>query len=235
MKVAVCSITSRMGCLRLTIESLMKQSVPCDIHVLLSEEPFLLDKGFAGKKIPVEIQDLPVTVHWVPNWASYRKNLSFMKLFPEDVFLAIDDDEEFHPEFMRFVVDNYKGGIMAFRASMFSDQPYTRWENVMTPGSSVYYFHKGNGGVIYDAKLFTNPEFFNEKVFLEVAPSNDDIWVNLYRMSNKIPVMVYPVQHNSLPQPERLWFINHNKNDEMIQTVEGLMNQMTKNNGKSFS
>ena len=229
MKVAVCSISSRMGCLRVTIQSLLKQSVPCEIHVLLSEEPFLLDKGFAGKQVPDELKDLPVTIHWVPNWASYRKNVSFMKLFPEDVFLAIDDDEEFHPEFMKFILDNYKGGVMAFRAARYSDQSYIKWEDVREPAKGIPFFHKGNGGVVYDAKLFTHPEFFNEKIFLEVAPTNDDIWVNFYRMYKQIPVQVFPIQHNSMPQPERLWFMNEHKNDQMIEKVRGIMNQMIKN------
>lgn len=228
MKVAVCSISSRKDCLIRTIHSLMKQTVPCEIHVLLSEEPFLLDKGFPNKQIWPELQSLPITIHWVPNWASYRKTVSFMKLFPNEKFLAIDDDEEFHPGLMKFIADHYQGGVMAFRATMYSDITYNEWENVMTPNKSIYYWHKGNGGVVYDSSLFQDPSFFDEKAFLELAPTSDDVWVNLWRMYHKIPVQVYPLVHNPMPQNERLWFYNANKNDEMIEKVRGHMNQLTK-------
>lgn len=228
MKVAVCSISSRKDCLLRTIDSLMKQTVPCDIHVLLSEHPHLLDKGFPNQEPWEELKSLPVTVHFVPNWGSYRKNVMFMKLYPNDVFLAIDDDEEFAPTLMETIEKNYKGGVMAFRASMYSDEPYTRWENVMTPGESIFYFHKGNGGVVYDSSLFQDPQFFNKKVFLELAPTNDDIWVNLYRMYHKIPVYVLPMTHTPIPQNERLWFYNGTKNDEMIKAIEKHMNKALK-------
>lgn len=224
MKVAVCSISSRRECLLKTIQSLMNQTVPCEIHVLLSEEEFLLDKGFPGREPWEELKKLPVTIHWVSNWGSYRKAVSFMKLYPDDVFLAIDDDEEFHPGFMKFIEDHYKGGIMAFRASRYSDLPYTTWETIAKPEKSVYLFHKGNGGVVYDSRLFKDESFFDSKLFLGLAPSNDDIWINLYRMYHNIPVEVYPIAHRAIPQEERLWFLNETKNDEMIKKIRAYYN-----------
>lgn len=226
MKVALCTISSRKECCLRTIKSLMNQTAPCDIHLFLSEEPFLLDKGFPNKEIWPELNELPVTLHWVPNWASYRKTLSFMKEFPEDVFLAVDDDEEFHPNLMRFILDHYKGGVMAFRATRYSDLSYNQWEEVHQTDKSVYFWHKGNGGVVYDSRLFQDPAFFDADTFLKLAPTSDDVWINLYRMFHKIPVIVYPLNHRPMPQDTRLWFYNHDKNDEMIGNVTGHFNQM---------
>lgn len=224
MKVAVCSITSRKDCLLRTISSLLKQTVKCEIHVLLSEEPFLLDKGFPDKQMFSELQYLPVTIHWVPNWASYRKTVSFMQLFPEEQFLAIDDDEEFHPNFIKFIMDHYRGGVMAFRATKYAkDKPYNSWEEVARADRSINYWHKGNGGVVYDSKLFQDSSFFDDKAFLELAPTSDDVWVNLWRITHKIPVQVYPIHHNPMPQEERLWFYNHDKNDKMIENVRNYL------------
>lgn len=226
MKVALCSITSRKDCCLKTINSLLRQTVPCEIHLLLSEDAFLLDGGFRNKEAWPELKNLPVTIHWVPNWASYRKTVSFMQLFPNEQFLAIDDDEEFHPELMRFIQDNYKGGVMAFRATRYSDITYNQWESVASPEKSIYLWTKGNGGVVYDSKLFQHPTFFDSKTFLELAPTSDDVWVNLWRMYRKIPVQVVPIDHKPMPQETRLWFYNHNKNDEMIEKVRGHMNQV---------
>ena len=228
MKVAVCSISSRRDCLLRTIRSLMNQTVPCEIHVFLSEEGFLLDQGFPQKSVWPELTQLPVTIHWVPNWASYRKTVSFMKLFPDDIFLAVDDDEMFHPTLMKFITDHYKGGVMAFRATRRSDVSYNQWEEVREPEKSIYLWHKGNGGVVYDSRLFQDQTFFASDVFLTLAPTSDDVWVNLWRMYHKIPVTVYPIDHRPMPQEERLWFYNHDKNDEMIEKVSGHMNQLLK-------
>ena len=225
MKVALCTISSRKDCCLRTINSLLKQTVPCDIHVLLSEEPFLLDKGFPGKIIWPELEALPITIHWVPNWASYRKTVSFMKLFPHDQFLAVDDDEEFHPGFMKFIEDHYEGGVMAFRATRYTYEPYNQWESILSPGKSIYGWHKGNGGVVYDSSLFQDPSFFDAQAFLELAPTSDDVWVNLWRMFHRIPVWVYPLSHTPMPQEERLWFYNYNKNDEMINKVRSYLNK----------
>lgn len=228
MKVALCTISSRAGCAMETINSLLRQTIPCEIHVFVSHDPFLLDKGFPDKSLWPDIEALPIRIHWVPNWASYRKTLSFMKMFPEDIFLAVDDDEYFHPTFLQTILDNYKGGVLAFRATRRSDIPYNQWEEVVEPETSVYLWHKGNGGVVYDSRLFQKDYFFDDKTFLDLAPTSDDVWINLFRMYNKIPVQVLPMHHRPMPQPERLWFYNATKNDEMIEKVSGYMNQMTK-------
>jgi hypothetical protein len=228
MKVAMCSITARKDCLLRTINSLVNQSVPCDIHLFLSEEPYLLDGGFTNKEAWRELTSLPVTIHWVPNWGPYRKTVSFMQLFPDEPFLAIDDDEEFHPDMMKFIEDTYKGGVLAFRATRYSDTPYNEWEAVPRPQRGVPLFHKGNGGVVYDSKLFQDPSFLNETACLELAPTNDDVWLNLWRMYHGIPVHVVPVDHDPMPQETRLWFYNHTKNDEIIENVKGYMDSLVK-------
>lgn len=206
-----------------TIQSLMKQSVPVEIHLFVSEEPFLLDKGFPNKAIWPEIKALPVTIHWVPNWGCYRKTVSFMKEYPHETFLAVDDDEEFHPDFIKTALKYYTDcgcSTMAFRATMMNENPYNSWESVKIPSKSRYYWHKGNGGVIYDSSFFQNKDFFDSEVFLRIAPTSDDVWVNLWRMKRYGEVYVLPIHHNPMPQDERLWFYNEDKNDFMIQETK---------------
>lgn len=103
MKVALCSIASRKDCCLRTIMSLLRQTTRPEVHLILSVESFLLDEGFPKKNHWSELNYLPVNIHWVPNWASYRKTVSFMQMFPDEVFLAVDDDEEFHPRFLETV------------------------------------------------------------------------------------------------------------------------------------
>lgn len=219
MKVALCSISSRKECLLKTLKSLLNQTKPCEIHLFLSEEPHLLDKGFPNKEISDELRSLPIQIHWVPNWGSYRKNLAAFKEFPEDVFFAVDDDEEFDPGLMEFLEKNYTGGVLALRASYYNDQPYRKWKDVKEPLESVHVFHKGNGGVVYDSKLFQDEKFLNSEAFLRLCGTNDDIWVNLWRIHKNIPAKVIPKEHKPLPQEERLWFLNNKTNDTLIKNV----------------
>ena len=201
----------------------MNQVVPVEIHLFVSEEPFLMDKGFPNREIWPELLKLPVKIHWVPNWGCYRKTVSFMKEFPNEVFLAVDDDEEFHPLFLKTALEFYKNAgcsTMAFRATRMSKDSYNSWESVMTPMKSMYYWHKGNGGVIYDSSLFQKPDFFDHEAFLRLAPTSDDVWVNLWRMKRRGEVYVFPIEHTPMPQEERLWFFNEDQNDFMIQRVQ---------------
>jgi hypothetical protein len=201
----------------------MNQTVPVEIHLFVSEEPFLLDQGFPNKQIWPELEKLPIQIHWVPNWGCYRKTVSFMKMFPNETFLAVDDDEEFHPLFLKMALEFYKKAgcsTMAFRATAMNENTYNHWPSVREPGKSVRYWHKGNGGVIYDSSLFQKKDFFDYEVFLKIAATSDDVWMNLWRMKLGAEVYVLPIDHKPMPQEERLWFYNADKNDLMIEAVK---------------
>jgi glycosyltransferase involved in cell wall biosynthesis len=204
------SIGGREAALVKTIESLLNQTIKLDIHLWVSSEPYLLDKGFT-------FSPAGVFIHYVPNDGPFRKLLPALVAFPNEVIITVDDDTEYHPQFVETIKSHYKGGILAFRASKISDAPYNTWEEVKTECTDLDLFAKGNGGIVYDAKLFK--EDFYEPIYKLLCPTNDDIWLNFWRIKEKIPLHVVPLvnYYRTNQQESRLWFMNMTDNDWMIQ------------------
>jgi len=222
MIISLTSIFGRQHALLKKLYSLLNQTVKLPIHVWLSEEPYLLDEGFPNKVIPTwftDFYDESLTVHWVPNEGPYRKLLPALKMFPTESILVVDDDTEFDPTFVEFCLHMYKVGVMAFRANKITDKPYNDWAAIEgKPVEGLQLFSKGNGGVIYDAKLFQDSSFHDSSQYLSICPTNDDIWFNMWRIKQKIPLQVVPIvnYYTSNHQEKRLWFLNENSNDKMI-------------------
>jgi glycosyltransferase involved in cell wall biosynthesis len=204
------SISGREAALVKTIDSLLNQTVKLDIHLWVSYEPYLLDKGFT-------FSPEGVFIHYVPNDGPFRKLLPALTMFPNEIIITVDDDTEYHPSFVETIMNHYKGGILAFRASRISEKPYSMWEEVKTTCTELDLFAKGNGGVVYDAKLFQKEDFYNP-IYKSLCPTNDDIWLNFWRIKEKIPLQVVPLvnYYRTNQQESRLWFMNMNDNDSMI-------------------
>ena len=210
MIISLTSISGREEALVKTIDSLLNQTVKLDIHLWVSREPYLLDKGFT-------FEPEGVFIHYVPNHGPFRKLLPAVSMFPNEIIITVDDDTEYHPQFIETIKSHYKDGILAFRACRISETPYNTWEEVQETTTELDLFAKGNGGVVYDAQLFQKEEFFNP-IYKSLCPTNDDIWLNFWRIKEKIPLKVITLQnyYKTNQQESRLWFMNMNHNDTMI-------------------
>jgi glycosyltransferase involved in cell wall biosynthesis len=210
MIISLTSISGREEALMKTIDSLLNQTVKLDIHLWVSREPYLLDKGFT-------FQPEEVFIHYVPNDGPFRKLLPAVNMFPNEIIITVDDDTEYHPQFVETIMSHYKFGILAFRACTIAETPYNTWEEVKETTTGLDLFAKGNGGVVYDAQLFQKEDFFNP-IYKSLCPTNDDIWINFWRIKEKIPLQVITLQnyYKTNQQESRLWFMNMNNNDTMI-------------------
>jgi glycosyltransferase involved in cell wall biosynthesis len=217
MIISLTSISGREEALVKTINSLLNQTVKLDIHLWVSHEPYLLDKGFTFSP---DLKD-GVFIHYVSNDGPYRKLLPALTMFPNEIIITVDDDTEYHPLFVETIKSHYKYGILAFRASRISETPYNSWEEVTATTTELDLFAKGNGGVVYDAQLFQKEDFYNP-IYKSLCPTNDDIWLNFWRIKEKIPLQVVPLvnYYRTNQQESRLWFMNMNDNDAMISATK---------------
>lgn len=227
MIISLTSISGRETALLKTLYSLLNQTVKLPIHLWLSEDAHLIDSGFPNRVVDPWFADLSgeITVHWVPNEGPYRKLLPALKMFPNESILVVDDDTEFDKTFVEFCLHMFKDGVMAFRANKITDKPYNEWEQITgKPVEGLQLFSKGNGGVIYDAKLFQDASFHDSSKYLSICPTNDDIWFNMWRIKQKIPLQVVPIvnYYTSNHQEKRLWFLNENNNDKMILALSSM-------------
>jgi hypothetical protein len=150
--IGLTSIRGREGALRRTLDSLLAQSPPPDgrpvsLHLFLSHQPYLLDRGFA--EVPEFIRGrirrsrhrrIPLHCHFVENTGPYRKLLPLIEgLSPEeqarDPYLITADDDTLYPRdwLMRLLeaqdrldcVVGFRGRRMVVEEGRLA--PYHRW------------------------------------------------------------------------------------------------------------
>ena len=221
--VSLTSIYDNLASLQVTLQSLLDQSMkPDSIRLYLSEEPYLLDKGFTEFKIPPWLDEMPIELRWVKNIGPYRKILPILfKKQKEDVcIITADDDVIYHPDFVKRLVETYEKEkcCVAYNCSLFSnDSTYITMKKPEV--KSVSNFHKGNGGVLYHPSFFEGTEIFSDQC-LTLCPTNDDIWLNFWRMRKGVPCywLDEPFCIKGIVNEKRLWMAyNQETNDDQIK------------------
>lgn len=115
--VSVTTIFQNQNILLNTLQSIASQTqLPDKVFIYLSEEKYLLDKGFTEKKITnknllhfLSNNKKLFHIKWVKNEGPYRKLLPLLKeKWNEDcIIITIDDDITYHNEFISNLVKDY--------------------------------------------------------------------------------------------------------------------------------
>jgi len=221
----------------IAIESIMQGSVlPNRIILWLSEE-------YKDTIIfPVTLQnqiERGLEVKYCKDIRSYTKLIYALKEFPEASIVTIDDDVIYPYDLIEnFVnVHNRIEGVICANhihtiPNDFDTNPIT-YDNMdlFTQYGEICrqrYLLEGYLGVLYPPDSL-NKEVFNEKVFLDICSTGDDIWFSAMAMLNNTGI-VYADPHlrterevgNDDVQAEGLRIENHlegRKNDIQIQRV----------------
>jgi len=112
--ISMTSMSSRMATLGQTLRSLLDQNYAnlC-IHLYLSREPYLLDKGVT--ELPEDIQQLQreaagrLKIQFCPNWGPYRKLLPYLRANwgSSKLVVTVDDDTIYPPDWLEGLVAAY--------------------------------------------------------------------------------------------------------------------------------
>ena len=152
--IGLTSIRGREGALKRTLDSLLAQQLPADgrpveLHLFLSQEPYLLDRGFAA--LPGFLQrriwrsrlgpGLRLQVHWTANWGPYRKllpliqRLSPAQLAADPLLITADDDTLYPRNWLQRLLEAERrwGCVVGFRGRQLQIDserrilPYGQW------------------------------------------------------------------------------------------------------------
>ena len=199
--ISLTSIYKNQDILLHSLQSIMKQTrLPDKIFLYLSEEPYLLDSGFKDKKITNSnllkcIQDNLIDVQWVKNTGPYRKLLPLLKdKWNEDcIIITIDDDTVYEPNLIQNLVNDYnqqKCSICyrGFTPSFDNIDNFDYAKRDKVKHVSLYNFFTGKGGILYKPQFFhkTHNLIFNDKIYLDICPTCDDIWFYIIRVLNNV-------------------------------------------------
>ncbi|KZX12196.1 glycosyltransferase family 8 protein [Methanobrevibacter curvatus] len=180
--VSLASFPERMYDMHYTLYSLLSQNTKPDKIILwLSKEEF----PNLENDIPIKVKNFKkygLTIKWCKNLKSYNKLIFTLKEYPEDIIVTADDDVLYPKNWLGELYKIYDGNsIICHRAHsiMFENDkilPYVKWKKtIQNESSSFLNFFTGVGGVLYPPNSLFK-DVLNEKLFMNLAPSTDDIW-----------------------------------------------------------
>jgi len=244
--VSITSIFQKQTLLSNTLKSILAQTVlPDKCFIYLSEEPYLLDKGFKDRKLCDDINNFinknPLfKIIWCKNIGPYRKLLYLLKeKWNEDcLILTMDDDINYHPDLIRnYIIDydkykcciSYRGFSHHFSKSDFSDFNYEK-RLKYTVFKNIYNFANSGVGTVTHPTFFhkTQDLIFDLKLIDELCKTTDDIWYYFCRIANNIETVIinkpYFFKFQSINRDVALFykFNSHNAFDANTQNCKAV-------------
>ena len=197
-------------------------------HIVLELTPYEITKYI---KNGLEIK-------FVKDIGSYTKAIYAFKEYPESIIVTADDDIYYPKKWLEKLYHSYIAhpkDIQVHRAHRVKLKdnkilPYEKWEKHVQEESARFdNFLTGVGGVLYPPNCFLS-EVFRDDIFLNYAPTADDIWFWFMALisNRKIRVVQNHIKtlrctnllRQILPNRKTLYSINSTgRNDEQIKNL----------------
>lgn len=203
--VSLTSYPARINTVHLTIKSILEQSLKADKVILwLAPEQFPNKEKDLPKQL-LDLCDKGLTIDWYHDIKSYKKLIPTLKKYPEAIIVTADDDLIFDPDWLKLLYASYinapenihchritrlfiggtKLKVLHRKLYLNDDERYRK--ELCAPSA----FNKLNGGAgtLYPPHCFSD-DVLDEKTFMSIAPTSDDIWFWLLALLVNRRVMV---------------------------------------------
>lgn len=200
--ISLTSFPDRIPTLHICLASIMQQTLKPDMILLwLAREQFPNGEADLPEEI-LKLKNFGLTIRWCHNIRSYKKLIPALREFPEDIIVTCDDDIFYHREWLERLYKSYlenPGFVHCHRANKLKikDNKFKfKYEKNYNHPS---YAHKltGGGGVLYPPHALYK-DITDEKLFMELAPTNDDVWFWIMSVLNDTRTIVVK---NSIKRP----------------------------------
>jgi hypothetical protein len=232
--VVLTAMDRRLASLPSVLTYLWRQTVrPRQVHMHLSVEPHLLDRGIAPddpRLQPLHQIGPPgwLQLHWVANDGAYRKIVPFLQAggygqnkqsdqYEDDLFITVDDDTLYPPRFVEYLLRHHGhyGCIVAHRGRRIALRPTSqRGKTTASPFQPYNSWHDGlhaprlaNLPTGQGGVLYRRswfPADLQLKPALALAPTHDDLWLRWLTARQGIPAVI--LQPNAVALTHRLAF-----------------------------
>ncbi len=189
--VSLTSFPARIGTVDETVKSLLLQKKKPDTVVLwLAKTQFPQGEKELPQQL-LKLQAFGLKIDWCGDIRSYKKLIPTLEQYPEAIIVTADDDVYYRKNWLKMLYEMhlaYPESICAHRVTKFylQDEQYkvVRGGEDIWPGQpTILHVATGCGGVLYPPhtlyKDTTNPQ-----LFMELCPTNDDIWFWLMAVLN---------------------------------------------------
>jgi hypothetical protein len=222
--IGLTSIQGREGALLRTLSSLLRQSLAAvdgcvELHLFLSREPYLLDRGFA--RIPLSLQRLQrpaqpgrmgFAVHLVPNSGPYRKLLPLIQMLSAEqraadpLLITADDDTLYPPHWLQRLTEAEQRwrcvvGFRGRRLVIDPDRrilPYGQWlkNDLSLLEPSLQTVPTGKDGICYRLS-YLHASVLDLERAIALAGHADDLWFKRSTVLMGVPSVLL---HHSFEQ-----------------------------------
>ena len=157
--------------------------------------------NWSDDKLPELLQRMKsfgIEFYYVDDIRSYKKLIPALKKFPDNVIITVDDDLYYNKHTVEWLTDAYEKsdkqsviGTWAYgaRASKGRYMPYSQWKEAKAGTPTGEYSLIGCGGILYPPRVFDD-EVLKDELFMELAPTADDLWFWVMEKRLKIPVRI---------------------------------------------
>ncbi|WP_074395199.1 glycosyltransferase [Halomonas sp. HL-93] len=181
--VSLASYTPRFENLHLTLRSLLLQGMKPDVFILwLAEE----EKSEIPQAV-WQLEEYGLSIRFCEDIRSYKKIIPTLREFPNSFIVTADDDLYYEPNWLKGLLDSWGGDyktVVAHRAHKIrldnkgNPKPYRQWKWEVGPDelSDGLIFPTSGAGVLYPPRIF-HQDITNQKRFMEICSTADDIWL----------------------------------------------------------
>lgn len=198
-KELILSLTSypaRINNVDKTIKTLINQTIkPNRLILWLAKEQFPNGEKSLPRKL-LNLKRNGLEIEWVDkDIRSYKKLIPALLYFPESVIITVDDDWYYHRDLVKTLVEEHIQNPEMIISNLIT-HPYLDSKGEFHSGdnpeqfigiASLWNKVLGCGGVLYPPKAL-NQEVFHD--FMDIAPTNDDIWFWAMAVLNKTKTKV---------------------------------------------
>lgn len=230
--VSLTSTSQRLKLCRAALISLATQSLlPDKIILNVSKEPYLRDAGISNSdkdlfnyllsNTPHTIQEI-IEINWVENTGPYRKLVpTLLEADPSDIIVTADDDIFYHPEWLSLLLENFDSSNKTIHAARVRykiknkinrNTGYIHWpiinkDTVLSHNDWIITF--GGGAVI--SKSWLPDRLIQDRSYLELAPTADDLWFSkIFQLQGLKVKVVTEALHEISPLLHNDGLVNHN-------------------------
>lgn len=205
--VSLTSFPDRIPFIYKTISSLLNQTLKPDMVILwLAKEQF----PQLENELPAELLELKkygLTIKWCNNIRSYKKLVPAIKEYPNDIIITVDDDIYYDKTLIELLYKSYEKEPEYIHCHRCTKIFYKNGKIKAKGGGKKFYKYPsyanklvGVGGVLYPPNSLYC-DITNENLFMELAPTNDDIWFWLMAVLNNKKIKVIK---NNIPEPAEI-------------------------------
>lgn len=232
--VSLTTYPARIDRVHITIESLIRQTVPADMIVLwLAEEQFPEGERSLPEQLLAQ-KERGLVIEWCSDIKSYKKLIPAAEKWPEDIIITADDDIIYEMNTIARLLESYKkhpACISTLRTHlMLFDEagqplPYNDWKpeySGFIDQPLMALFPTTGAGTLFPPEILPE-ETFNREAFMSLCPKADDVWVKCMLTLAGVPVVLVDVntklQYVEGTQSETLYSYNLSGNDEQLKAV----------------